>query len=170
MQNELTLIYESNETTRIRLFSQEFVSKNKDKCHLVIEGTTIELTENYVFNKLGKHVVILINPKNDIVDMSHMFNQCEWLRSLSENSKWNTDKVTNMNHLFAFCKRLSYIIPLSHWNTSNVEDMNSLFYGCTSLSNLPDISKWNTGKVKNMSWMFYECKSLSNLPDKIVNL
>ena len=113
MQNEMTLIYESNETTRIRLFSQDFVSKNKDKCHLVIEGTTIDLCENYVFNKMRKHVVILINDQNEVTDMSHMFNQCEWLRSISENSKWKTDKVINMNHLFSFCKRLSYITPLS---------------------------------------------------------
>ena len=108
MQNELTLIYESNEETSIKLFSEEFVSKNKDKCSLVIEGTSIDLTSNYTFNKMGKHVVILLNPKNDIVDMSYMFNQCEWLRSLSENSKWKTDNVTNMNHLFSFCKELYY--------------------------------------------------------------
>ena len=79
MQNELTLIYDSNETTRIRLFSKEFVSKNKDKCHLLIEGKSIDLCETYIFTKNGKHVVILINANNDITDMSHMFNQCEWL-------------------------------------------------------------------------------------------
>ena len=164
-QNELTLVYQSNETTRIRLFSEQFVERSKSKCHLVIEGTKIDLCSYYIFNAIGKHVVILINPENDIIDMSSMFDQCEWLRSLSENSKWNTEKVTNMNHLFSHCKRLSYITPLSTWDTREVEDMNSMFYGCTSISNLPDISKWKTGKVKNMSWMFYECKSLSFLPD-----
>ena len=98
-QNEMTLVYESNETTRIRLFSEQFVEKSKSKCHLVIEGTKIDLCSLYVFNSLGKHVVILINPNNDITDMSYMFDQCEWLRSISENSKWNTGNVTNMNHL-----------------------------------------------------------------------
>ena len=50
MQNEMALIYESNDTTRIRLFSEEFVSKNKDKCHLIIEGNKIDLCTNYIFN------------------------------------------------------------------------------------------------------------------------
>ena len=139
-QNEMALVYESNETTRIRLFGEQFVEKNKSLCHLVIEGTKIDLCSFYIFNSLGKHVVILINPNSDITDMSYMFDQCEWLRSISENSKWSTEKITNMNHLFANCRRLSYITPLSTWDTSNVEDMNSLFYGCTSLSNLSDIS------------------------------
>ena len=75
-QNEMTLVYESNETTRIRLFSEQFVEKSKSKCHLVIEGTKIDLCSLYVFNSLGKHVVILINPNNDITDMSYMFDQC----------------------------------------------------------------------------------------------
>ena len=113
----MALIYESNEMTRIRLFSDEFVSKNKDKCHLIIEGTTIDLCSIYIFNKLGKHVVLIVNPKNDLTDMSHMFNQCEWLKSISENSKWKTDNVTDMNHLFSFCKRLSFILPLATFDT-----------------------------------------------------
>ena len=126
--NEMTLVYESNETSRIHLFSEEFVTRYKSNCYLVIEGTKIELCSLYVFNSLGKHVVILVNENKDITDMSHMFDQCEWLRSISENSKWSTEKITNMNHLFSHCKRLSYATPMSTWDTSNVEDMNSMFY------------------------------------------
>ena len=100
-----------------------------------------------------------------VTNMSHMFDGCESLLSISNISNWNTDKVTDMSSMFTGCEKLISLSDISSWNTSNVINMSHMFDGCISLISLPDISSWKTSNVNDMSYMFNECNSLISLPD-----
>ena len=167
---ELEYLYNKNKSkSKIRLFGNEFVKKNKNNCSLIIDGNIIELTEFYQIENVDKNFNISLLKENEITDMSKMFYDCDILSSISNNSKWKTDRVTNMSYMFYNCKALVYLPEtFSDWDTSNVTDMSFMFWGCESLPSLPsigmlDISKWKTNKVKNLSHMFYGCKKIENL-------
>ena len=88
--------------------------------------------------------------------MSYMFNDCEVLLSISEDSEWSTNNVVNMSYMFCNCKSFSYFPNFkSKWDTSKVKNMSNMFNGCKSLKEIKDISKWDTSEVKRMNKMFY---------------
>ena len=66
--------------------------------------------------------------------------------------------------MFDGCLSLSSLSDISKWNTNKETDMSSMFYKCSSLSSLPDISKWSTNNATDISFKFYICLSLSSLP------
>ena len=137
--DEITIIYKINKNdTQIRLFGEDFIKNNKDKCKYIYEDKEYELEEYYKLSNYNKDKLeIKLKGNNNIINMSYMFNDCSSLISLPDISKWNTN---------------------------NVKNMSSMFYWCSSLSSLPDISKWNTNNVTDMSFLFCGCKSLSSLP------
>ena len=192
--NEITIIYIINpKDTKIRLFGEDFIRNNKDKCKYIYEDKEYELESyftlsNYNKDKLEiklKGINNIINmgsmfyncsslsllpdiykwKTNNVTDMSSMFYNCSSLSSLPRISKWNTNNVTDMNSMFYNCSSLSSLSNISNWNTNNVTDMNSMFYNCSSLSSFPDLSNWNTNNVIDMNSMFYNCSSLSSFPD-----
>ena len=165
--NEINLTYNiKNDEKKIHIFGGKFVENNKDKCKIIFNRKEYELNEyfdikDYTNNRSNK-LQIKLKYNNNIIDMSHMFNDCT---SLSYIEKWDTNNVTNMSYMFNNCTSLSSLPDISKWNTDNVTNMSYIFSSCTSLSSLPDISKWNTNNVKNMSNMFSNCTSLLSLPD-----
>jgi len=177
--NELTIIYNRDKSSVIKLFGSEFVENNKGKCYLLINNKITELIEriiykNYYNNNERIIKIRLIENKtyslfsgyyNSITDMSYMFKGCSSLLSLPDISNWNTNNVTSMRCMFSRCSSLSSLPDISKWNTNNVIDMSVMFSKCLLLSSLPDISKWNINNVKDISYMFIGCSSLLSLPD-----
>jgi len=121
--NQLTIIYKNNSYNSIRLFGDDFVKNNINNCYLLIDGKRKKLCEELKLNKKQKKQNILeikLIEINTITNMSHMFNDCSSLKSLSDISKCDTKNVTNMS---------------------------GIFFGCSSLKSLPDIYKWDTKNV-----------------------
>ena len=177
---------------RERIFGEQFVENNKNKCKIEVMNREIELREYFPIESTGKPLCIKLIMKKKIKNMSYMFHECNTLISISnisnydfsfvknisymfskchslsdfsEISKLNTSNIKNMSGVFNDCRNVSALPDISNWDTSKVTDMNHMFYKCSSLVTLPDISNWNTSKVTNMNHMFYKCKSLLNLPD-----
>ena len=98
--------------------------------------------------------------RNNIIDMSHMFNGCSSLKVLNL-FNFNTNKVTNMSGMFRGCSSLKEL-NLNNFNTNNVADMSGMFCGCTSLKEL-NLYNFNTNKVTDMGCMFKGCSSLKEL-------
>ena len=177
-----------------KLFGEEFIQNNKNKCKLIINGKEEEFTSFYNIRNLQENELLKIKLKginninnlshmffgslslfslpdinklntNNIIDMSYMFYGCKSLVNLPDISKWNTSNVTDMSYMFNGCRSLLNLPDISNWNISNVTNLSGMFYGCKYLVYIPDISKWNTSNVCNMSYMFNGCRALTNLPD-----
>ena len=178
---------------KIRLLGKKFVEKNKTNCSLIINGEIEELKEEYQLpDKDTKLNVILLKENDIITNMSYMFYDCENLLSISDESKWKTNKITdlsymfyncvslekltkvlenldtsnveNMTYMFSGCKLLSELNVIN-WKTDNLEDMGYLFNGCENLENIYGISEWDTSKVENMCYLFSDCKKLQELKE-----
>ena len=152
------------EKRNLKLFHLNFISTNRDKCKLIINGEEFELFEeiNFKFFLENKELEIKIKQINPITDMSFMFAYSDSLAFITDISNLDTSKVTNMECMFLSCK---YIPDISNWDTSNVRNMSSIFSNCGSLELLPDISKWNTKNVTNLGHFCSFCFSLKYLPD-----
>ena len=165
--------YLSKGLNKVKILGKIFVENNKNnktKSKIIYEEEEYELQEYFENKKKENSLTIkLIDPNNEITDMSYMFYFCDALTSLSDDIKWNTSKVTDMSYMFSFCESLNHFPDISKWDTSNVTNMSHMFSVCKSLSSLPDISKWKTSQVTNMSDMFAACGSLKSLPDDISN-
>ena len=156
---------------RIRILGYNFVKNNKDKCQIILNGNQIELCDHLNFDQINNNnrFEIKLKGMKEIINASYMFagnhQDITPLASLSDISRWNTEKITNISYMFYFCESLSSLPDISNWNTKNVTDISGIFFGCSSLTSLPDISKWNTENVKDMSDIFHHCKLLTSLPD-----
>ena len=154
--------------SKIKVFGKNFVKNNKDKCKIICQNKSYDLSEYFDLSDYDKNKDILeikLEGINNVSNMSYMFNRCQALDSLEDISNLNVDNITNISFMFSNCNQLTSLPDISKWNTENISDMNSIFSGCSSLMSLPDISKWDTKKVTNMSWMFKNCSSLASLPD-----
>ena len=164
--NEMTIIYKTDKKNKIRLFGQDFVQKNKNKCYLIIDNEKSELKEFLEINKEQKEEIKIKLCESEIInDISSIFKDCTSLISLPDISNWDSKNINNMSSMFYGCTSLISFEGISNWNTTNVTDMYSLFKNCTKLKLLPDISKWDTKNVVDMGNMFYNCCSLKSLPD-----
>ena len=173
--DEITIQYKIKNiknTKSIRIFGDEFVKNNKEKCKIIINGKEIELCSYINTNiqiNINKIFEIKLNGINNITNMICMFKGDKSniipLSALPDISKMDTKNIINMSYMFYGCSLLSSLPDISKWNTKNVTDMSFMFYGCSLLSSLPDISKWNTQNVTDMSFMFYGCSLLSSYPD-----
>ena len=93
-------------------------------------------------------------------DMSHMFEDCMYLRKI-DMSSFNTSSVTNMAFMFDGCRSLKEL-GISNFNTQRVTNMENMFAWCVSMKEI-DLSSFNTGRVKNMEYMFRGCGVLKGV-------
>ena len=167
--DEITIKYKIGFDKEIKLFGQNFVENNKQKCKMIIDGKENEICSYYKLDdnnyKKDKILEIKLRGIKNITNMSYMFYNFESLTSLPDISKWDTSNVTNMSYMFCYCKNLFSLPDISKWNTNKVTNMSHMFSGCESLTTLPDISQWDTSNTINMSGMFSDCKTLKKLPD-----
>ena len=150
-----------------KLFGEEFVENNKNKCKIIINEKEYKLCSYLNEENEIKDDIFDIKLKgiNNIKNASNLFDGCQSLVSLPDISKWDTSNVNDMRCLFSRCCSLTYLSDISNWNTSNVKKMNAMFFNCQSLSLLPDISKWNISNVISLTEIFSRCLSLKKLPD-----
>ena len=158
--NEITILYNIKKWQRnegkIKIFGENFVKNNKNKCKIIINGREYELEEEFII-KNEKTIEIKLIGISKITNTSYMFSGCSSLSNLPDISKWNTDNVIDMSYMFSGCSLLSFFPDISKWDTNNVTKMQAIFYFCSSLSSLPDISKWAINNVTDLSGMFYLC-------------
>ena len=150
----------------IKIFGDEFVRNNKNKCYILNSGKKYKLAEYFNVKNNHKSVIkIRLIGINHFISLKKMFFKCNSLISIKGFSNWNTNKVNDMSFLFYGCSSLTYFFGIENFNTSKVKDMSFLFTGCISLIYLTNISKWNTNNVTCMNLLFSNCLSLKSLPD-----
>ena len=168
---EITYKINPNES-QIKLFGEQFIINNKylkNKVSIIFENIPYNF-EQYFNLKNIKYtpkdtLTIKLAGVGKFIDVSHMFDSCELLLSVSQIKNWDSSKINNMKCMFNRCKNLISLPDIDFLNTSQVKYMNFLFSRCKSLVSLPDITKWNTSNVKDMAYMFYSCKSLKSIAD-----
>ena len=154
--NQAITILNYDDTSLGNLF---FKSDLQRYCDLYLNDVKINFCLNYNFKKEGKYKIKGIL-KNTLSDLSYMFYNCLYLKSL-DLSNFNSNKVNNMQNMFSICCSLTSL-NLTNFTTRNVTNMEKMFYKCSSLVSL-DLSSFNTDNVTDMSWMFSSCSSLSTL-------
>ena len=171
-KNDVLIIFkpENNNEEKFRIFGENFVKNNNDKCILIIDGKErklMETIEKSEIKNIKKNILkIKLRETKTITDMSYMFQKCSNLIDLPDISNWDTSSVTNMKSMFEYCEALSKLSDISKWDTSNVTDMSNMFNYCISLSEIPDISNWNIKNLRNKNDMFLDCKKQLNIPNK----
>ena len=167
IKNEMTIIYNIENEVKVKLFHENFVKNNGDKCYF-INKSKIKLREYFYFNLDQKYpkrrFEIKLCEYDTITDMSYMFCGCNSLISLPDIYNWDSKNVTNMSYMFKDLDSIQYLPDISKLDTSSVSNMSGMFDKCGSLKYLPDISKWDTKNVTDMSFMFNKCYSLKSLP------
>ena len=104
---------------KIKIFGKEFITNNKDNCKMIIENKEQEIIEYLNFNENDKILKIKFKEIKTITNMSYMFSYCESLTSLSDISKYNTNKVNNMSYIFCGYISLTSLPDISIWNINN---------------------------------------------------
>ena len=178
----INIIYKKkNKKERIKLFDENFVKNNEDKCKIIYGGKEHKIKEYlYDFDINPKEyykeeIKLQLKIFDIITDMSYMFRECDTLLSfpnilqmndsLHKEQKKSKTLSSIENNDFTngdiFPKENSF----SSLINSKVTNVSYMFFGCKSLISLPDISKWNTENISDMSYMFFGCNSLISLPD-----
>ena len=169
IKNEITIKYKVEKVNnKIKIFGEDFVKNNKDKCKYIFKNKEYELTDKFDLKNYDNSKGILkikLTGLNKVTDLSHLFDYCESLLEVPDISELDISNVIKLNHLFYYCSSLQSIPDISNWKTFNVTHINNIFTGCKSLKSIPDISKWNTSKVINMKYIFWDCESLLSLPN-----
>ena len=166
LKNKLHIIYYNKyyNDNIIKIFGDKFVVNNKNRCKIIYKKKKYELKKNFKSRHNISVLKINLTGILGITNMSYMFHDCNYLKSLPDISKWNTSNVNDMSYMFYYCKSLSSLPDISKWNTSNVKSMSYMFSNCSSLLSLPNISKWNTSHLENNKNMYDGCSKLANKP------
>ena len=177
-------------TIKTRIFGDEFVKNNENKCKCIIEVMNfMQIVKQsgerrYVLYKLYDKIedlsthdmifwkypidmkfrVSLVGIKN-ITNMSRIFHECSTLFELININELNTSQITDLSYMFSGCTFLRKIGDISNFNTEKVTNIEGFFSGCVNLVNCPDISKWNTSNVESIAGVFNCCAKLTSLPD-----
>ena len=171
MKDYIQITYQTRKNDdKIKLFGDQFIINNKhlkNKISIIFDNKTYEFEQYFNFKNINDKntLTIKLTGMNEFTDVSHMFDGCESLLSVSQMSNWDSSQIINMKCMFNRCKNLISLSDISYLNTSQVKNMGFLFSRCKSLVSLPDISIWDTSNVKDMSYMFYRCKSLKSISD-----
>ena len=178
------LEYRATNESKIKLFGDYFVEKNKDKCKIIYNEKEYELTEYFeVGNNLNNDnnlIKIQLKIDNNITDISYMFNGCETLLSFRDIS--NLNDCNNVNKPLNDSEYNNYIDESN--NRCEDEDYENFYNDNLTSSSIPSkkniseftgtnklINKLNApaknifNKVNYMRSMFTGCSSLISLPD-----
>ena len=130
MENKINLfeaIYQPNENNneKVKIFGREFIKKNKNKCKIIYKCKKKDLKEyledvDINYNHKDKIKIKIIFVKN-IIDISFMFSECNFLSSLKLEFN-NKIRIINLSYMFNGCKSLISLSDISSWNISKVKD------------------------------------------------
>ena len=161
--------YKIGKKKKIRIFGDEFVKNNKDKCKIIVNNNEQELNAFFDLKNItikDQILEITLKEMNNIKNLSHMFNECSSLIELPSGlSDLKTENETSFSYMFNNCNQLTSIPDISQWDTKNVKDMSYMLCNCSSLKVLPNISKWNTDNLTDLTGTFRKCSSISSFPD-----
>ena len=167
-----TIIYKPNKsnTGKIRIFGENFVTKNRDKCKIIYEEKEFELTEyfedlnNNKFLFIDLIILILKIDDNNITDISYMFSECNTLLSIHPYNleSINTDDK-NMNTIPDDLQKNTILNEeLNETQTSNEKYQQFYGYNNDSLKSLSFSHISNTSNKINESY-----NSIKSLNDKL---
>ena len=167
----------------LRLFGDDFVKNNKDKCKLLFYDEKRDKEIEYELCSLLKtdFITDITEPKEscncfrvvlklneDLTDLSSMFKGCINLIAFDHFfSNLKTEKVTTMSGMFEGCIFLQDFENIEQLKTSSVTDMSYMFKNCSYISDL-DLTGWDISSVKTIKGMFEGCEKLDiliGLPD-----
>ena len=143
-----------NTERNVNFFGDEFI-KNHPNLNYLYEKKSFPLSSSISFLEVKEKKTIRIEIDwPNIEDLSHLFENCEFLFSLSIRYPLN---VKNTSYMFCNCPLLKNIWGIFTLDTSNVIDMSYMFAGCSNLEEISHISNWDTRNVKNMRFIFFGC-------------
>ena len=168
------MIYKINPGKRfIKIYSDQFVKKNKDKCFIIYNDNIYPLKDIFSINDIKKgesKLEIFLIELEDVYDKSYMFEFCYLLEEYSlfegnekefDINKIKVEKRIN-NDETSFYKTHD----LNNTDNQTTGGINTIFEFYKKLSFLPNrnIQEWNTNIFINMSHMFALCTSLISIP------
>ena len=176
LNNEIGILYllpDVEDIDVLKIFGEQFVKNNKDKCSLILYDS--EKDEEYkhdlcayldldYINSInsGKRIFKLFLVQTDyFYDLSYMFYQCYTLMGIEGLESLYYDQVINMNSMFHSCALLVEL-NMAKINTSQVENVSFMFEKCVSLEYL-DLSGWDTSNIKTTKAMFELCGKLEEI-------
>ena len=160
-ENEINIIYKTNEEGMENIFGEKFVENNKNNIELIINGNKNSLINKYELKKGENNIKLII--KNKITNLEYMFYDCKSLKNIEELKYLDTKNINNFSGMFYGCSSLSDIKALENWNVSNGNDFNWMFLGCSSLSDIKALENWNVSNGNYYIGMFRECSSLLDI-------
>ena len=160
-KKELNIIYSTSNEGKQNIFGTEFVRKNINNIELMINSKKNVLVDSFPLKKGDNTITILI--KNDITNLSNMFNSCNTLKNINQLRYLETKNVTDFSFMFWGCTSLNDIKPIQNWNVANGKNFQSMFGGCSLLEDITPLQNWKVSNGNNFSAMFYFCSLLSNI-------
>ena len=163
--NTMEMIYTISSFNQIKIFNNHFVSKYKNVCKVIYNGSTFPLTEmfntSYLTNedKNKREITITLKGIEYVRDMSCMFHFSFELKKVNA-TMTDFSKIESMERMFEHCINLEELSDTSYWNVENVKSMKGLFYNCVKLKSIPGIRKWKPKKLETYEEMFLKCGDL----------
>ena len=168
---------EYDEDVILRLFGNNFVNKNKNKCKIIYKNKKYKLKDYFeeieaeyiinpdIFNLVKLRIIFM----NNCIDLSNMFYGCYHLISFLESPKKQlTQDIACCNDIidgYDSNKFLCKEIKLNNYS-GNIDNNNLFYY---KYFNQLALSSKKIIKTFNMRYMFAGCISLISLPN-ILNL
>ena len=91
----LEIVFMPNSESK-RIFGEDFVKNNKEKCKLMYNGEEKELKEYYQEFDNKDLIKFKLKFNNNIVDMSYMFKECKNIKSIKfegNTNEWQLLKI-----------------------------------------------------------------------------
>ena len=164
------IAYIINNDKKIRIFGEDFVENNKDKCIIIYKDNILPLRESFLTEDIKKendeYLIITLIEFEDIIDRSYMFNDCDSLVEfpLSKNvAKYivNTNKRNGKNNEKSLSNSTISKDHDNNWiNEFPTKEKSELSNITTILKEYPstilllDKSNWFTCICQTMRYMF----------------
>ena len=130
-----------NMERNVKLFGDKFI-KDHPNLNYLYEKQSYPISASLSFLEVKEKKTIIIEIEwANIEDLSHLFENCEFLFSLSIRYPLN---VKNTSYMFCNCPLLTNIWGIFTLDTSNVIDMSYMFAGCSNLKEIGHLSNWDT--------------------------
>ena len=149
---EINIMYNLNEenikTKKIKIFGEDFVKNNKNKCKIIYKNLEYEITEE----------LLLKNEDNNNINNEEKEDNKEYEDNKEKDEKEKKKFIGEEN-----------LLTIKLRDINNISNFNNMFNNCTQLIDFPDISKINPINIKsnnNMPNMILNKEMLNlNKPD-----
>ena len=117
--DDLTLEYKVNKNdTKIKLFGEEFVKNNADKCKIIVNNKETKLKCEHIINRKNQNnsdkLMVILKNVNNLKNWKNAFCDTN-LFSIPDLNKLNFENIENMEGLFKNCRYIE-ILPELDFN------------------------------------------------------